>query len=489
MPNPSRLGLDAKSEENKRGIWILWLHNRTVQVTTALLFCLGMLLFFQHVPGLLRWPARMLMLGAIVWVALIAIQAVRTVDFSVKKVAFSFIVVGIFYAALSLICQVFIGLMSPRDDRLSERGTTSLGKERRSAIEAFIDGTSYEMYDREIGWVLRPGFKSIDYQFNSQGIRSLRLYPVPAADPARRILCMGDSFTFGFGVADTETYPFHAESLCPDTEWINLGINGTCLLQSLLHYRKNGRGFGGKYVVIGFMTNDGQRTVNCFRPFVTPGDPGNPYTKPFAKYFDSKFSIEPNPYQSLSEYQKLLNNETQELNRLREIDYTTWSSQIPTGNAVVRTAQYVYESMHLDRNVDRILNRPLRKTQRQKMRSKLTGDPYGKSLWHPRSPAFNALTNLFDLYHSEIIADGRIPLIVIIPGPIDVENYSRGFPRQYDTLLEHLKTKGYRYLDFLDPLVEKHRDDLSMDALFIHTHYQGHINRELAQEIINELGL
>lgn len=479
--------------------------DRTVPVVMAVLFCLGAVLFFQHLPLGLRSPVRLLCLGAVLWLIFMAVQTVRTWTFNWKKLAFSLILACLFYAALHLVCLVFIRLMAPRDDRIATRVITSLAEEHRMGIKAMLAGVSYEMYDREIGWVPRPGHKQDDVRISQQGLRSPREYAIPPPDPEKRILCLGDSFTFGNGVSDTETYPYQAEQIRPGTEWINLGISGTCLAQSLLHYRKSGRKFGGRYVVIGFMTDDAKRTVNCFRPFVNPY---NPFTKPFAKYSNGKFSIEPNPYQDPSDYRRLLSNEGPEIERLLKIDYLTWSKQAVTRDPVLRTAQYIHESMNLDRNIDSLLNRrrpkpPVQREMADDPYGSLTWDPsegswklsdsavdpYGQAIWKPGSLGFIALTRVFDLYYNEIIADGRVPLIVIIPGPLDVMNYRRRIPKLYESLMDHLKAKRYRYFDFLDPLVAMHKDNLAIKALFFQRHFPGSINRELAGEIIKALHL
>lgn len=117
------------------------------------------------------------------------------------------------------------------------------------------------------------------------------------------------------------------------------------------------------------------------------------------------------------------------------------------------------------------------------------GDPYGRAIWNPDSPGFVALTRVFDLLFNEIIADGRVPLIVIIPGPLDVENYRKQRPRLYEALMDHFKTKQYRYLDFLDPLVAAHQGDLSYQALFHARHFLAPINKELAEATIKALPL
>jgi hypothetical protein len=119
----------------------------------------------------------------------------------------------------------------------------------------------------------------------------------------------------------------------------------------------------------------------------------------------------------------------------------------------------------------------------------LPQDPYGKAIYSPRSEAFQAITALFTRYHDEVVADGRVPLILIMPGPLDVEDYRNDDPRQYASLVEYLRSKNYAVLDFLDPLVAKHRHELTTKALFVNSHYQGHINKELAAEVIKALGL
>ena len=481
-------------------------------MVVTVLLCLAGVLFFQRVPSFLRWPVRVVLIAALIWLFFLGVQALRSWKFSGRNLLFTLILGAFFYAALHLICHVFIRLMSSRDDRLAIRTITELGDIHKTGIQAMLDGTSYEMYDREIGWVPRPGSNSEGATISRQGLRALREYAIPAPDPAKRILCVGDSFTFGNIVGDTETYPYFAEQLRPHSEWVNLGISGACLTQFLMQYRKNGKKFGGKYVVVGFMTDDAKRTVNCFRPFLTPY---NPFTKPFARYSDGKFSIEPNPYQDIADYRKLLANEGQEIQRLLRMDYLTWSHQAAARNPVLRTVGYVIEAMHLDRNIDMLLDRqppvpaagpgPGRKSHdapadpygrmtwiasEKRWTKKVTGmDPYGQAIWNPESPGFIALTRVFDLLYEEIIADGRIPLIVVIPGPLDVENHIKQLPRVYSPLIGHLKAKGYHYFDFLDNLIRAHKEGLSDEALYVVRHFKGPINKELAAAIIEELHL
>lgn len=459
----------------------------TTLVVGSILVIMAVLLYFGRLPDWLHWPVRAVTAAAVLVVAHAVVRMVRTMKLEVKKAVFSLILAALFYGALHVMCLVFVKLMSMRDARLTEVDTTALSGKARRGIEAMLADKSYHIYDKDIGWVPRPGHAWQNYTVNNQGVRSTREHPHPSADPQKRILCVGDSFTFGHEVDDHETYPHHGEQLRPGTEWINLGINGSGLTQALLHYRKTGRSFGGKFVVIGFMTNNSKRTVNCFRPFVSPEDAATPFTKPYAKFVDGQFSIEPNPYQDVSDYRRLLANEREELAKLRELDYLTWSNQHDSPNPVVRTLNYVWEAREGHRNLDLLLGRGVDYSA-GKLRH--DADPYGQSIWHPRSRGFQAITRVFDLFYNEIIADGRIPLIVILPAATDVEDRIHRLPPNHATLLKHLAEKGYRHFDFLDTLEATRKGrEFTVEAIYVDTHFESVVNHELAQAIIKALAL
>jgi hypothetical protein len=117
------------------------------------------------------------------------------------------------------------------------------------------------------------------------------------------------------------------------------------------------------------------------------------------------------------------------------------------------------------------------------------GDPYGRAIWHPDSPAFKANAAVFDLFCREVIADGRIPLIVILPSEMDVRHRAEGVESAYGALRAHLQAKGHRHFDFLDTLERRYGKKLGNEKFYIGTHFNGATNRLVAEEIIRELGL
>jgi hypothetical protein len=475
---PETAPTDAASAPPKRGIFL---------VTGAVVLVLAMLLYFERLPGALHWPLRALFVAAAGFLLFKAVRKIAAMKFEGKKVVFSLILGLFMYGVLHVMCLVFVKLMSAKDADLTTVKTTELAEKSRRGVKAQLTGDSPVVFDAEIGWLQRPGFAWKGHSISPQGLRGTKVYPETPADPAKRILCIGDSFTFGYEVGDDQTFPHHGEQLKPGTEWLNLGNCGSGLTQSLLQYRRNGRKFGGKYVVIGFMTNNNKRTVNCFRPFVSPDDPMTPLTQPYAKFADGVFSLEPNPYQSLADYEKLLADEAGEIAKLYRLDYFTWSNQRGATNPVLRTAKFLWEKRDIGRNVDLLLNRSIEDSH---LKFRPGDDPYGVSLWHPKSPGFQANVKVFDLYYEEVKKDGREPLIVILPSAQDVEERGKGRPAKHSALLAHLKDKGYRHFDFLDVLAAKYpADQMKQKTFYVNTHFNGETNKLLAEEVAKALGL
>lgn len=478
MPSSDAVSTSSPpSGRSRRSVWLIW---GAVAVILASLF------YFDRLPSAIWWPMRGLFVVAAVFLVVALVRAIIAARLDGKKVIFSLILIAFMYGTLHLMCLVWVKLMSAKDDALTTVDTSKLTEKSRRGVQAQLSGDSPVIYDREIGWVHRAGYSWKGHSIGAQGLRGTKTYPEAPADPDKRLICVGDSFTFGYEVTDDQAYPFHGEQLRPGTEWLNLGICGAGLTQALLQYRKNGRKFGGKYVVIGFMTNNNKRTVNCFRPFVSPDDPMTPLTQPFAKMADGKFSLEPNPYQSLSDYEKLLADEAGEIGRLYEMDYFTWSHQQGAKNPVMRTLRYIADKRDMDRNWDRLWNRPVDDAP---VKFRPGDDPYGVSLWHPRSPGFQANAAVFDLIVAEVVADGRVPLIVFLPSAQDVEDRAKGKPAKHGAMLQHLQRQGYRYFDFLDSLAARYPGDLKKEKFYVNTHFNGETNRLLAEEIVKALDL
>jgi GDSL-like lipase/acylhydrolase family protein len=133
---------------------------------------------------------------------------------------------------------------------------------------------TFDEYDRTKGWRLKPGRWDLagrTVTANSRGIRGGAEYPAGRRPGLRRIVVVGDSFTFGEGVGDGETFPSRLQArLGSGAEVINLGVHGYGHDQMLIHLREEGMRYAPDVVVLGFYADDVARNVLAFRDYAKP---------------------------------------------------------------------------------------------------------------------------------------------------------------------------------------------------------------------------
>ncbi|MBP9864913.1 MAG: hypothetical protein KBC91_00775, partial [Candidatus Omnitrophica bacterium] len=110
---------------------------------------------------------------------------------------------------------------------------------------------------------------------NSVGFRGKRDTSVEKPESVTRILALGDSFTFGFGVADDETFSRRLEETQPSVEVLNTGVPGYGIDQVLMLYRTLGRKYHPDVVLVNVFPEMFWRATRSF----TAGG----YAKPFFK--------------------------------------------------------------------------------------------------------------------------------------------------------------------------------------------------------------
>jgi lysophospholipase L1-like esterase len=96
----------------------------------------------------------------------------------------------------------------------------------------------YMREDFDVFWSPTPGFKGVfmgkTVVINRLGLRGAEVV-LPKAAGERRLVCFGDSITFGYGVNEDETYPFALEQALGEgsVEVVNAGVTGYTSHQSL----------------------------------------------------------------------------------------------------------------------------------------------------------------------------------------------------------------------------------------------------------------
>jgi hypothetical protein len=147
--------------------------------------------------------------------------------------------------------------------------------------------TSFMMADPLLGWVPRPGIKTRQYTYNSEGIRvtspEVTYGKQPSADTLR-IALFGDSFTNGAEVTNDETWGVFTEAALRDAgravEVLNFGVNGYGIDQAYLRWRYRGAEYKPDVVVFGLQLENAKRNTNLIRPMYTRTTENLPFAKP-----------------------------------------------------------------------------------------------------------------------------------------------------------------------------------------------------------------
>src|SRR5271157_1288672 len=135
----------------------------------------------------------------------------------------------------------------------------------------------YATYHPTRGWAVIPDVKNMTpfgkgkfVNTNSKGLRGKTEYDYSRAPGKQRILVLGDSFTFGTDVSDDETYSHYLEPALPNTEVLNLGVQGYGQDQMLLYLKEEGIKYHPDIVILGFAFMDTYRNLWKFFAFAKP---------------------------------------------------------------------------------------------------------------------------------------------------------------------------------------------------------------------------
>lgn len=127
----------------------------------------------------------------------------------------------------------------------------------------FYPMSGFHQYDAELGWVQVPGYEA-DFQgreykvrmkSNSLGFRD-REYPIEKPNGLKRVVVLGDSFTWGWGVEQPEIFCEVAEQNMKGVDFINLGQTAYSTAQEYVIYKNLGMKFSPDFTVLAFGPND-----------------------------------------------------------------------------------------------------------------------------------------------------------------------------------------------------------------------------------------
>jgi len=154
------------------------------------------------------------------------------------------------------------------------------------------------------GWGNLPGACNeggFRLAINSVGARGAReVEPAPPAGRLR-VLCFGESFTYGTEVADGEDWPAQLEALEPRLEVLNFGVGAWGTDQALLRFRDVAPTLEPDVVILGLLLENICRNVNRFRQMYQPGD-ALALGKPRFRLVGGELELVPLPYASEIEF-------------------------------------------------------------------------------------------------------------------------------------------------------------------------------------------
>lgn len=121
----------------------------------------------------------------------------------------------------------------------------------------------HTQHDPELGWSHIPG-KRIDNFYgpgrsitiNNEGFRGPEDYLGDSPPDRFRVILLGDSFTMGYGVDDSSTYPALLQTFNPAVQAVNMGQGGYSIGQCYLWYRRQGSDLRPDALVLAIILND-----------------------------------------------------------------------------------------------------------------------------------------------------------------------------------------------------------------------------------------
>ncbi len=155
--------------------------------------------------------------------------------------------------------------LMPEDGHLSRFGNAILARALREKLEPLLDHRSSVTFEQRAALLgdLRPDQNEIFWMAaplpcrlitNSQGL--LRKTDVAFPKTRVRVLCVGDSYTFGHAVHNPHCYPQLLEQANPEIEAINAGVAGYTICDQTSYFEERGRYLEPDIVVLQVMAND-----------------------------------------------------------------------------------------------------------------------------------------------------------------------------------------------------------------------------------------
>ncbi len=174
-------------------------------------------------------------------------------------------------------------------------------------------------YDPELGWVNIPNTDIEDMygpglhmRINSQGFRNDKDFSVEIPAGKVRFICSGDSFTFGFGVSNDQTWCHVLSTLDQRLETVNMAQGGYGIDQAYLWYKRDGDKLAHNVQLFAFITTDFDRMQR---------DKFLGYGKPVLKVEDGELVVDNVPVSRRAFFVPWATQHQNAINELRSVQF------------------------------------------------------------------------------------------------------------------------------------------------------------------------
>jgi hypothetical protein len=171
-----------------------------------------------------------------------------------------------------------------------EGGSSVLMSARAAKGTLYMREETHARYDADLGWSNIPGLHidglygaGTTFSTNRQGFRANEEYGERVPAGRYRVICVGDSFTMGYGVSDGETYAARMAAQCPLLQTVNMGQGGYGVDQAYLWYKRDGTRLDANLVVFAAIGYDFYRMGS---------DSFIGYPKPILRVRDGALAVE-----------------------------------------------------------------------------------------------------------------------------------------------------------------------------------------------------
>lgn len=330
-----------------------------------------------------------------------------------KKFAFPLVLALCLYGCLELFSCAALKALPETEPEFR------LSKAQRDAIPRLIAGRASIIFDRETGWM----------HSDPLHVRSTRTITLSPGPDRIRIAFFGDSLVHGDEVGPEDAFPELINRYDRRIDSLNCGVSRFGLDQAYLAYMKHGRPLSPSIVVICLMSENMLRNLNVFRPFFSEHDVP-PLTKPRFRLHEGQLVLEPNPFQEVNDYRRLLSDERATLLNLGRGDFFfsnyTWASSSWEATPFLRLVQRLFFASKRKNHLKLVLAR---------------------QQYFDSSEAVELTTRILQQFYEDVRKHRSEPVIFMLPRYQDVLRHLSKDTTDYEPVLRRLRAENYNVVD------------------------------------------